>query len=85
MPDTATPLISSHPAPPGYWTSPAAIQEQICGLESDIEGWQNTVAQNLEEIPRMERQTLELQRDIAVTQLKVIDLRARLVQKLGVQ
>jgi hypothetical protein len=71
------------PAPAGYYNSAAWIRDEIAGLEGDIEAWQETIERNAVEIPRMQLESLKCERDVAVTNLKIYELRLRLAEKLA--
>ncbi len=65
---------------------PAAhILEDIASTKEDVLGWEQRIAEIDREIPRMERERLEKQRDVAVAKLRIVQLRARLAQKGGNQ
>jgi hypothetical protein len=84
MNETSKPLRPSiEPAPAGYYSSAAWIRDEIAGLVGDIEAWQETIERNAVEIPRMQLENLKCERDVAITNLKIYELRLKLAEKLA--
>ena len=54
------------------------LRDDIEGLKSDVDGWLRTVKDNRAEIPRMQRESLICERDIAVARLKIMKLEQQL-------
>ncbi len=54
------------------------IEEDIASREEDICGWEEKLAQIERELPQIVMYRLELQRDIAVSKLRVMELKGRL-------
>ncbi len=81
------PIFAAHPhmapAPTGYYQSAAYLRDEIAGLEGDIETWQENIEQNMLVIPRLEKQLLLDQIDVANAKIKIMDLKAKLQAKTG--
>ena len=72
---------AGQPAAPGYFGSAAYVRDEIAGLEGDIETWQETIDKNTVEVPKMQLETLQARLDVALANLKIYELRAKLVEK----
>lgn len=58
--------------------SPEWTREMIASLDDEIRTWEQRAAEIEREIPALERQRLECQRDAAVARLKQMQMQARL-------
>ncbi len=75
-----TPSILNRPA---YQRESQYLREDIASLEEDVRGWQLDLAEIERQIPRMERERLETERDVAIAKLRIMELRQELAQKGG--
>ena len=55
-------------------------REDVAALKEDVRSWQQTVDSNKVDIPKLERETLECERDIAVAKLKIIELEKEIAE-----
>jgi hypothetical protein len=68
---------------PAFQRQPDWLHKEIAGLEGDIEGWQETITSNEEQIPKMQLEVLQCRLNVALAELRIHDLRTKLAAKTG--
>jgi hypothetical protein len=75
------PIFQELPPPDGYSESLTFLKVRIAGLEEDIEANATSADRKLQELPILEREIAEHQRDAAVGKLKLLELQAELERR----